>query len=129
MAMNEPCLRPIGVAHTPYAEPADAPHQGFAADEEAEIEIFASFADGLAGKEEVVRVTVLYWADRADRESLVGADGVGAFLRRTPHRPNPINVCVCSVVGVDGCRLTVRGLDAVDGSPVLDLKPTLQNER
>lgn len=129
MTEEPPTLTPVGVAHTPYAEPADAPHQGFADDEEAEIEVFEAYAEGLAGIDTVHRLTVLYWADRADRDSLASADGVGAFARRTPHRPNPVSVCVCSLLSVDGRRLRVRGLDAVDGSPVIDLKPALQNER
>lgn len=122
-------ITPIGVVHSPYADPADAPHQGFADDTEAEIELFADYADALGAVEDVHRLTVLYWADRADRGRLAGEDGVGAFARRTPHRPNPVSVCVCSLLDVDGRLLRVRGLDAVDGSPVVDLKPALQNER
>lgn len=129
MTETLPELIPVGVAHTPYETTDDAPHQGFADDTEAEIEIFEAYADGLAGLADAHRLTALYWADRADRDGLVGEDGVGAFARRTPHRPNPINVCVCSLRGVEGRHLRVGGLDAVDGSPVVDVKPALQTER
>lgn len=129
MADDHLGLRRIGVAHTPYETADDAPNQGFADDADAEIEIFEAYADAIAGLEDAHRLTVLYWADRADRDSLAGEDGVGAFARRTPHRPNPINVCVCSLLSVEGRRLRVRGLDAVDGSPVLDVKPALQTEQ
>lgn len=121
-------LTSIGAAHTPYETADDAPHQGFAADDESTIEVFEPYADALAGIENAVRLTVIYWADAADRDSLV-SDGVGAFAKRTPHRPNPLNVCTCTLLGLDGRRLRVRGLDAVDGSPVVDVKPALQAER
>lgn len=122
-------LKPIGIARTPYVTSDDAPHQGFADDEEAVIKVDEAYADGLAGIDAVTRVTVLYWAHLADRTRQTGEDGVGSFARRSPNRPNPIAVCTCLVLGVDGRRLLVRGLDAVDGSPVLDLKPALQAER
>ena len=124
-----PVLSPVGVAHTPYDTPTDAPHQGFADDAAATVEVFERYGDALAGIEDVVRLTVVYWADRADRESLQGEDDVGAFARRTPHRPNPLNLCTCTLLERDGRRLRLRSLDAVDGSPVLDLKPALQAER
>lgn len=121
-------LRPIGVVHSPYATPADAPHQGFADDREATVEVFEPYAAHLDGVEEVVRLTVVYWAHEADREAGSG-DGAGAFARRGPTRPNPLNICTCTVLGVEGRELRLRGLDAVDGSPLVDLKPALQAER
>ena len=126
---SKPVLSPVGVAHTPYDTPEDAPHQGFADDAEAKVEVFERYGDAMAGIDDVVRLTVVYWADRADRASLRGEDGVGAFARRTPHRPNPLSVCMCTLLERDGRRLRLRGLDAADGSPVLDLKPALQAER
>ena len=129
MAAFTPTLRQVGVAHTPYETPADAPHQGFADDADGEIEIFDEYAGALAGLADAVRVTVVYWAHLADRTPGVGPDGHGAFARRSPNRPNPLSVCVCTLYGVDGQTLRVGGLDAVDGSPVLDLKPSLQTER
>ncbi len=124
-----PALRPVGVARTPYATPEDAPHQGFADDAEATIEVHEPYADALAGIDDVIRLTVVYWADLADREPLRGDDGEGAFARRGPTRPNPLNICTCTLLERDGRRLRVRGLDAVDGSPVVDIKPALQAER
>lgn len=124
-----PRLTPIGVARTPYETPDDAPHQGFAGDEESTIVVYDRYADGLAGIEDVVRLTVVYWAHEADRSSLQDDDGIGAFSRRTPNRPNPLGLCTCMVLSVYETRIRVRGLDAIDGSPVLDLKPALQGER
>jgi tRNA-Thr(GGU) m(6)t(6)A37 methyltransferase TsaA len=122
-------VAPVGVANTPYETADDAPHQGFADDAEATVEVFDAYADALDGVEDAVRMTVVYWADEADRESLLGEDGVGAFAKRTPNRPNPLGICTCTLLGREGQRLRVRGLDAVDGSPVVDLKPALQAER
>lgn len=126
---DEMRLVPVGVAHTPYESLDDAPHQGFADNAEAEIEVFEEYADALSAIEETIRVTVVYWAHLADRERIVGDDGQGAFARRGPDRPNPLAICTCTVMGVEGRRLRVRGLDAVDGSAVLDVKPALQAER
>ncbi|WP_396611320.1 tRNA (N6-threonylcarbamoyladenosine(37)-N6)-methyltransferase TrmO [Haloferax sp. S1W] len=122
-------LDAIGVVHSPYETPTDAPHQGFADDAESELEIFETYADALAGIEDVLRVTVVYWADQADRSEWVGDDGVGAFARRSPNRPNPLNICTCTVLETDSRRMRVRGLDAVDGSPLVDIKPAIQAER
>lgn len=122
-------VTPVGVASTPYETPDDAPHQGFADDAEATVEVFETHEDALAGIEDVLRLTVVYWAHEADRSDSTGDDGTGAFARRGPTRPNPLNICTCTVLGADGRRIRVRGLDAVDGSPVVDLKPALQAER
>lgn len=122
-------VEPVGVAHTPYQTPEDAPHQGFADDAESEIEIYEAYTDALAGVEDVIRLTVVYWAHLADRTRLVGTDETGAFARHSPARPNPLSLCTCTLLGVDGEILRVRNLDAVDGSAVLDVKPALQTER
>lgn len=122
-------LRPVGVVHSPYETTADAPHQGFAAEAESELEVFETYADALAGFDDVLRATVVYWAHEADRSASGGDEGVGAFARRGPNRPNPLSICTCTVLGVDGRRIRVSGLDAIDGSPLLDVKPALQAER
>ena len=127
--MPEMRLEQVGVAHTPYRTTDDTPHQGFADDSESTLEIFEEYEDALSGIEEVHRVTVVYWAHMADRDHLVGSGGVGAFARRTPHRPNPLSICTCMVLSTDKRRIHVRGLDAIDGSPILDCKPALQAER
>lgn len=119
----------IVVVHSPYETPADAPHQGFADDLEAELEVNERYSDALEGTYEVLRLTVVYWAHLADRSRQAGDDGTGAFARRSPNRPNPLGSCTCAVLGVDGRRIRVTDLDAVDDSPLVDLKPTLQAER
>lgn len=129
MPGSDRSLTPVGVVHSPYETTDQAPHQGFADDAEAELEVFGAYADALAGVDEVLRLTVVYWAHRADRSRLGDADGTGAFARRSPDRPNPLSICTCTVLGMEGRRVRVSGLDAVDGSPLIDLKPALQAER
>lgn len=126
---EEPTLRPVGVAHTPYATPDDAPHQGFAAEAESTIEIFDPFRPALNGLEDVTRLTVVYWAHLANRDQFQSVDGDGAFARRGPSRPNPISLCTGLLLDFSDSEILVTGLDAVDGSPVMDLKPALQRER
>jgi len=127
--MSELTLERIGVAHTPYSTTDDAPHQGFADDVESTIEVFEAYEDALASIEDIHRLTVIYWAHEADRDRLAGSDGTDAFTCRTPHRPNPLNICTCMVLRTDRREVHVHGLDAIDGSPVVDLKPALQAER
>lgn len=120
-------LRPIGVIHSPYRQRADAPRQGRQSERESVIEVFPEFAPALKEIEEVSHLFVLYWGDRADRDVLqsktpFSEDPVGVFASRSPNRPNPIALCIGELLGMEGRRLTVRGLDALDGSPLLDLK-------
>ena len=63
---RQPVVTPVGVAHTPYGTTGDAPHQGFADDAEATVEVYEPYADGLTGVEDVVRLLVVYWADAAE---------------------------------------------------------------
>lgn len=117
-------LRPIGVVRSPYATPLDAPRQGEFASAEATIEVLPEFEEGLAGVEAMERVLVVWWAHQAQRDLLrrPGTDGV--FAMRTPHRPNPICLSEARVLRREGRRLVVTGLEATDGTPVLDLKAT-----
>jgi tRNA-Thr(GGU) m(6)t(6)A37 methyltransferase TsaA len=115
-------LRPVGVVRSPYATPLDAPRQGEFAAVEATIEVFPEYEDALEGVEALGSVLVVWWAHQADRRLLrrPGTDGV--FAMRTPHRPNPICLSEARIVRREGRRLVVTGLEATDGTPVLDLK-------
>jgi formylmethanofuran dehydrogenase subunit E len=121
-------LVPIGVIHSPYRKKGDAPHQGRLSPTTSEIEIFLEYADGLKGITELPHLIMLYWLDRADRRTLTAIPPHskkvhGVFATRSPDRPNPIGFAVIDILGIDGTRLIVRGLDAFDGTPVLDIKP------
>jgi tRNA (adenine37-N6)-methyltransferase len=121
-------LVPIGVIHSPYRVKGDAPHQGRLSPTTSEIEIFPEFAEGLKDVAERPHLIVLYWLDRADRGTLTAIpphsnEEHGVFATRSPDRPNPIGLAVVDLLGIEGDRLIVRGLDAFDGTPVLDIKP------
>ena len=119
---------PVGVIHSPFKERGDAPHQGRSSSSKSEIEIFPEYVDGLRDIAERSHLIVLYWLDRADRRALTATPPHstkehGVFATRSPNRPNPIGFALVDFLGVDGKRLIVRGLDAFDGTPVLDIKP------
>jgi tRNA (adenine37-N6)-methyltransferase len=121
-------LVPIGVIHSPYRVKGDAPHQGRLSSTASEIEIFLGYADGLKDIAERPHLIIVYWLDRADRSTLTAIPPHskkehGVFATRSPDRPNPIGLAVVDLLGIDGAKLTVRGLDAFEGTPVLDIKP------
>ena len=123
-------LRPIGRVRSPFREPADAPHQGRDAGSEAVIEIDDAYADALEGIEECESVVILCWFHRSRRDVLrVHPRGNpenplrGVFATRSPLRPNPVAVYTAKVLARDGTKLTLLGIDAVDGTPVIDIRP------
>ncbi len=119
---------PIGVIRSPYKRREEAPRQGRLVAATSEIHLFDGYVPGLQGVERCSHLIVLYWLDRADRRTLFatppGETGErGVFATRSPNRPNPIGFAVVDLLRRDGPVLTVRGLDALDGTPVLDIKP------
>jgi len=123
-------LRPIGVISSPFREKGEAPHQGRFSAAESVIEVFPEFAEGLLDVAHHERILVLYWCDRSRRDVLTAIPPHarerrehGVFATRSPERPNPIALCLVDLLAVEGNRLAVRGLDALDGSPLLDIKP------
>jgi tRNA-Thr(GGU) m(6)t(6)A37 methyltransferase TsaA len=120
-------LKPIGIIHSPFHQRGDAPRQGRFSDLESEIEVFPDYIPALKLVDRGSHVIVLYWQDRSDRSVLQSKTPfskvpVGVFASRSPNRPNPIAFCVADLIAVDGGRLMVRGVDALDGSPLLDIK-------
>ena len=121
-------LKPIGFVRSPWKTIAQAPHQGRDSDQESEIVISEEYVPGLRDVEHHPHLIVLCWFDRADRSSLAATPPRlttehGVFATRSPNRPNPIGFSVVDLIGRDGPVLRVRGLDAIDGTPVLDIKP------
>lgn len=120
-------LTPIGTIHSPYKVRGDAPRQGRLSDNEITLEIFPQFTAALKDISRSSHLIVLYWGDRANREILQSKTPfsdvpVGVFASRSPNRPNPIAFCVADLLRQEGNRLIVRGVDALDGSPLLDIK-------
>ncbi|NPV61741.1 MAG: tRNA (N6-threonylcarbamoyladenosine(37)-N6)-methyltransferase TrmO [Methanotrichaceae archaeon] len=121
-------LRPIGVVHTPYQKREDIPRQGRLSSEICEIEVFEEYAAGLKDIEQCTHLFVLFWLHLSNREMLTARppmDGQehGVFATRSPNRPNPIALDVVELIEVNERKLKVKGMDALDGSCLLDLKP------
>lgn len=120
-------LHPIGIVRSPYKQRGDAPRQGRFSATVSEIVIHEQYRPALWQIEGQKRLWVLSWFDRADR-SLLRATPPGAsaekgvFAIRSPDRPNPVALCMVDLLGVNDGVLTVRGLDAFDGTPVIDIK-------
>ena len=126
-------MRPIGFVRSPYSETAQVP-KGFGARHEAEgtIEILPEYELGLTDIEGFSHLYVIWVFDRCDGCELMGIPPTdtkphGVFATRSPFRPNPIGLTVVRVVGRDGPNLRVAGLDMLDGTPILDIKPYLSN--
>ena len=121
-------VKPIGVIRSPYKDVSEAPYQGRFSNDVCEIEIFEEFEEGLKDVETCSHIIVLYWLDKAKRDVLRARpphNGMihGVFATRSPHRPNPIGFAVVELVERMGRILKIRGLDAIDGTPVIDIKP------
>ena len=119
-------LKPIGVIHSPCK--FEAPKQGRLCDFPCEIEVFQEYRDGLEGLEAYRYLIVLYWMHRSFRGKVKAKPPRalkerGVFATRSPNRPNPIGLCVVELLSLEGNRLKVKWLDALDGSPLLDIKP------
>lgn len=125
-------LTPIGRVESPLTDRAYAPKQGHEGAPEAVLALEPEVLDGLADLQPGDRVLVLTWLDRADRSTLTvhprddpDQPLTGVFSTRSADRPNPIGLHPVEILAVDGLRVRVSGLEAVDGTPVLDLKPEL----
>ena len=118
----------IGRIHTPWQSRAECPKNGRESEAECVIELDARYAAGLKDVETSSHLLILYWMDKARRDLVLQAPRHyaaqrGTFALRSPVRPNPIAASVVRLVKVEGIRLTVIGLDCLDGTPLLDIKP------
>ncbi|MBQ1465220.1 MAG: tRNA (N6-threonylcarbamoyladenosine(37)-N6)-methyltransferase TrmO [Eubacteriaceae bacterium] len=122
----------VGVIHSPYKDLKDIPRQGYLSGElTAEIEIFEECADAASTMLEGGRYVVLFVFDKSEGYDLMlvpkgGAGEVrGLFSTRTPERINPIGLSEITVKAVNGRSITFTGVDMLDGTPVLDIKPAM----
>ncbi len=118
----------IGKIQSPWTSRLKAPRQGRQDGPVCRIEIFDPWVSALDGIGRFERLEVLYWLHLSRRDLVrqsPASDGRarGTFALRSPVRPNPIGTSIVSLVEVDGPTLLVRGLDCLDGTPLLDLKP------
>ncbi|MCW3014382.1 MAG: tRNA-Thr(GGU) m(6)t(6)A37 methyltransferase TsaA [Solirubrobacterales bacterium] len=133
MAAGE--LIPIGVVHSPLTDRAAAPKQGHEGAPDAWVVFESAVADGLDGIREGDELIVLTWLDRARRDVLrVHPRGdpakreQGVFSTRSPDRPNPIGLHRVRVLALHGLRLKVADLEALDSTPVIDVKPVIATD-
>lgn len=126
-------LEPIGVVRTPYTDTAQVP-KGLGAKHDVDgfIEIRPELEQGLEDIEGFSHLYVIWIFHRADGCELTAHPPSddrphGVFATRSPQRPNPVGLSVVELLGRDGARLRVRGVDMLDGTPVVDIKPYLSN--
>jgi tRNA-Thr(GGU) m(6)t(6)A37 methyltransferase TsaA len=127
-------LQPIGRVESPLMERAQAPLQGDEGAPDAWLVFDAAVGPGLRDLEVGTEILVLTWLDRARRDVLsvhprgdVTIPEHGVFSTRSPDRPNPIGLHRVRVLAIDGGRIHVRNLEAINGTPILDVKPVLDS--
>jgi len=118
----------IGRIHTPWRRREDCPKNARGSEAVCTIELDPRWSEGLKGIETVSHVIVLYWMDRARRDLVFQAprdyrERRGTFALRSPVRPNPIALSVARLVGIRDNTLSIVGIDCLDNTPLLDIKP------
>ena len=128
-------MRPIGVVESPLRDLHEAPRQGDEGAPEAWLHLEGRVRAGLDGLAPGDEIIVLTWLDRASRDVLrvhprgdASRAEQGVFTTRSPDRPNPIGLHRVVVLTIDGLRIRVSGLEAIDGTPIVDLKPVLHRD-
>ena len=134
-AGTSPNLRPIGRVESELAEPSDAPRQAFLGAPPARIEFAPEFEAHAADLGVGDTIWIFTWLDRASRDvAAVHPEGnpnnplTGVFATRAPHRPNPIGLHRAVITAREANSITVDALEALNGTPVLDVKPVLAEE-
>lgn len=118
----------IGRIRTPWTSRLKTPRQGRSDGPVCRIEIFDPWREALEGIEDFEQLEVLYWLHLSRRDLVRQSpanDGTarGTFALRSPVRPNPIGTSIATLVGVEGSTILVRGMDCLDETPLLDIKP------
>jgi len=128
-------LRAIGRVESPLTDLDAAPRQGDEGVPDAWLRFEPEVLDALRGVEPGDELLLLTWLDRADRDVLVvhprgdtSRPPAGVFTTRSPHRPNPIGLHRVGIESIDGKRVRVRNLEALDGTPIVDVKAVLSGE-
>lgn len=119
----------IGTIHSPFTDQDTTPIQSIFSGVEGTLEVFPEYAEGLQGVEEFSHIHLLYHFHQANGFKLLqrpfvdGSKERGIFSIRHFSRPNPIGLSLVEVIGVEGNTVRVRGIDVLDGTPLLDIKP------
>lgn len=125
-------IQPIGRVESTLVDLAVAPRQGDEGAPDTWLVFDSEVGEGLRDLQAGTDILVLTWLDRADRDVLVvhprgdsGRPQQGVFSTRSPHRPNPIGLHRVTIAAIAGTRIQVRNLEALDGTPIVDVKPVL----
>ena len=130
--MNEIKYKPIGVVHSPFKEPKGTPIQPAGAKNiDGTIELFPEYAEGLKDLEGFSHIILIYHFHLSKRASLkvkpyIDSEVHGVFAMRGPSRPNPVGISVVGLVRIENNILHIHDVDIVDGTPLLDIKPYVQ---
>jgi formylmethanofuran dehydrogenase subunit E len=122
-------LKIIGIVRSPYKTVEEAPHQG--TDEIVEIEIYKEYKEGLKDIEDFTHLHIFFWLHKSKGYKLIvnppwDNKPHGVFTTRSPHHPNPIGYTVVKLIERKNNILIVKGLEAIDGTPVIDIKPYIK---
>jgi formylmethanofuran dehydrogenase subunit E len=121
-------LLPIGIIHSSFENTGKAPYQGYKSKAISQIEVYKEFEEGLKDIEGFSHIIVIFWFHKSQGYHLLVKtpwDDIlhGLFATRSPNRPCPLGLTVVELVDRKNNILRVKGLDAIDGTPVLDIKP------
>jgi tRNA-Thr(GGU) m(6)t(6)A37 methyltransferase TsaA len=121
-------LEPIGIIHSPHKRTVKTPYQGYRSRKISQIEVFREFEEGLKDIEGFSHIIVIFWFHKSQGYHLLVRtpwDDVlhGLFATRSPRRPCPLGLTAVELISRNNNMLEVRGLDAIDGTPLLDIKP------
>jgi len=127
--MEEIKLNPIGVVHSPFKEPSGVPKDSIdGMNYQGTVEIFPQYKDGLKDLDGFSHIIILFYFHKSEYYHLISKPYLddhprGVFATRSPHRPNLIGLSVVKLLRIDENIIYVRGIDMIEGTPVLDIKP------
>ena len=130
-------LNPIGHIQTPYQKIEDCPNNVDLNGPSCGLILKEEFYDGILGLKPGQNILILYWFENTDRDvlkqrsrigSVESVDLVGTFALRSPHRPNPIGAAVLPITAIEKNVVFVNGLDCLNGTPLVDIKPAIMLE-
>ncbi len=121
-------LKPIGVIHSPFIEKNKTPIQPFKSNKKGKVELFKEYSEGLENLKEFSHIILIYYFHKSKGYNLkvkpfMDQTKKGLFATRAPKRPNQLGISVVKLVDINGNILTVEGIDCLDGTPLLDIKP------
>ncbi len=122
-------LEPIGIIHSPFRNRSQTPFQGILSEDEFELEIYEEYADGLKDIEGFSHIILIYYAHKSEKQHLQTTTPWdtqlhGIFTTCSPNRPNHLLLAVVPLVNrIGNRRLMIKNLDAIDGTPIIDIKP------